>query len=323
MLEGIKVTNLVENPSFEVDGNGILYDAGLGGVLSTADKVVGNQSVLVASTAGGANKSVFILKADGSTNFSVTAGLLYTVSVWLKRGPGGAGNVTLRLGIEWYDSTPTLISREYGLEILENSTFSLVAGVDWARKSYTADAPVGATQARLFIEDTGSVWTTGKDIYMDGWMFNEGGLQDYVDGTMPGCAWDGTAQASTSRRALKRVYETPPNGLQDLPCFILYPAGQRPERRPSGWRVDHYALTVRLAAHDTDWDRAAAIMEAYRELVVSAFDSDVQADGHATLVNGPEVSQGVQFPYGDKMYLGMDFVFDIRIDSDKVGGFLS
>lgn len=82
-----------------------------------------------------------------------------------------------------------------------------------------------------------------------------------------------------------------------------------------GWRVDHFPVTVRLVAHDADWDQAANTMETIRPLVITAFDSHIRAGGWATILNGPEASAGLQFQHGDRTFLGMDFVFDISDDS--------
>ena len=114
---------------------------------------------------------------------------------------------------------------------------------------------------------------------------------------------------------IKRVYPNPPNTLQDLPCFIIYPAGVEPDDRPN-WPVDLYSVLMRLAAHDSDWDQAAAVIEAKRQLVVTTFRSNKQLGGFATVISGPRADPAVQFPYGDRAYLGMDFTLTIRIDDD-------
>lgn len=112
---------------------------------------------------------------------------------------------------------------------------------------------------------------------------------------------------------IKRVYDNPPNSLQDWPSFIFYPAGQRPERRMGGWRVDHYLILARLVAHDADWDHAANTMETIRPLVIEAFEGTItHAGGESILLNGPEAGAGIEFQRGDRMFLGMDFTFDVK-----------
>lgn len=314
VLSGIKVTNLVENPSFEIDPIGINADAGLSTAVSSLQWVIGSQSLLVTSSTGGANKTIWPIKYDGSGDLPASPFKTYTNAVWVKRGAGSTGNINIRVGLEWLDSGSALISREYGDGVTPNAITALVQGADWARKSYTAQAPANTAFVRAFVEDAGSLWLSGKDIHFDGWMLNEGGLVDYIDGTMPGCAWTGTAHASASQRALKRVYENLPGAIQDVPCFLIWPAGKKPDRRMGGWRVNNYEIRATLVAGDQDWDRAAAIIDAYSDTVISAFDSDVMLESHASLLNGPEVEPAGFFLYGAKTYLGADFVFRVRTD---------
>lgn len=114
---------------------------------------------------------------------------------------------------------------------------------------------------------------------------------------------------------IKRVYGSPPNTLQDLPCFVIYPAGIEPDERPN-WPVDRYTVLMRLVAHDTDWSQAAAIIERYQRNVITTFRGNKQLGGYATVIRGPIASAALQFEYGLKPYLGMDFTLTVRIDDD-------
>lgn len=311
ILEGILIRNLIENPSFETNTAGLASDAGLTLAVDTTQKVVGSQSLKVTSTNGAANKTVAVTTIAG-LGIPVTTGAIYTISVWIRPDAANSGALTMRIGMDWLDGSDVTITREYGDGITANATFSVAAADDWLRISYTFVAPTGAEKVLPFIEDNASTWTSGRILYLDGLMFNEGGLEDYVDGTMPGCAWEGTAHASTSKRAVKRVYENPPNTLQDVPCFIIWPGGQENDDRMGGWRVDWHEVRVTLAAGDQEWDRAAAILEAFRPIVVNAFRAD-PLDGYVTVMTGPRVEPGGLFDYGRKPYLGQDFTIRFRI----------
>jgi hypothetical protein len=137
---------------------------------------------------------------------------------------------------------------------------------------------------------------------------------------MPGCSWDGAPHASSSKRQIKRVYDNTPSQIQDVPCFVFFPGGIDPEER-SGWTADWHEIRATLVAGDQDWDRAGAILEAYKPLVMAAWKANIQLGGRVTYVKKPKVDPGGFFAYGNKPYLGQDYVFRMRIDDD--GPFVS
>lgn len=311
VLEGIFVRNLVEDPSC-VNAACILLDGNLGGAIDATQKVVGTGSLLVTSTLGVANKTVGILRSDSVSRIDAVAGLLYTHSVFLKRGAGGAGDITGRIGVEWYNASAGLISREYGDGITVNATIALVDGADWRRESYTTVAPSLTAFAVPFFEDNASTWTSGKDVYFDAWMFNQGGLEDYIDGSMPGCVWEGAADASTSKRAVKRVYENPPGSVQDFPSFIMYAPSLKNTLGP-GLRVRNYRPKLRLVVSDQDLASASAAADSFREILVTAFDSSIGLSGAATQCWVEDVDEIAAFEIGGKWFIGFDSYLNLEI----------
>jgi len=75
---------------------------------------------------------------------------------------------------------------------------------------------------------------------------------------------------------IERVYTYRSGKEADYPCVILSnPPGKRTLRGPSGYRQKLYDVELELAVKDADLDRAAAILDAYEEAIIDAFDAAV------------------------------------------------
>jgi len=121
---------------------------------------------------------------------------------------------------------------------------------------------------------------------------------------------------------IKRVYEKPPATIEDTPCFVLFGAIKKPERRPGGWRIVHYRLRVQLFVQDADADRAAAMAESFGDALINTVDGQLQLAGQARLVH-EEVGEvvGLEYPRGSgRHYVGFDAFFDIPIQADVTYG---
>lgn len=119
---------------------------------------------------------------------------------------------------------------------------------------------------------------------------------------------------------VKRVYENPPNTIQDPPCFVIYPPAVEIDRRPGGWRKKDYTVRLRCVASDQDWASAAGALDTLREATIDAFDLDTRLDQNATIITGPRCEEAVQIQFGDRPFLGFDALLTVRLDDDTVYG---
>lgn len=113
--------------------------------------------------------------------------------------------------------------------------------------------------------------------------------------------------------SIVRVYEMPPSTVEDMPCFIIYPPALKVERGSSGLRIKTYTVRLRCLVSDEGVERAAALVDAFREAIIDAFDSDLTLAGTATQIVGPEVVEASGFSYGGRDYVGMDCLLTVQI----------
>jgi len=121
---------------------------------------------------------------------------------------------------------------------------------------------------------------------------------------------------SPVEQTIKRVYETPPGTVQDLPCFIIYPPALTVERG-SSLRIKHYTVRLRLLVSDADLDRAADLVDAYREAVIDVFDGDVTLNGTCTQIVGPAVEEAASSSYGGRDFTSIDCLLTVEIKEAK------
>lgn len=122
--------------------------------------------------------------------------------------------------------------------------------------------------------------------------------------------------SSPDEQAIKRVYETPPGTVQDVPCFIIYPPALSVERS-SSLRVKKYTVRLRLLVSDADLDRAADLVDAYREAVIDVFDGDLTLNRTCTQIVGPAVEEAASFGYGGRDYTGLDCLLTVEMKEAK------
>ena len=111
--------------------------------------------------------------------------------------------------------------------------------------------------------------------------------------------------------SILRVYEMPPETVEDVPCFILFPPALKVERGSSGRRVKTYTLEMLCLVSDEAISDAAAIVDAFREAVVDAFDSDLTLNTTATLIEGPSVERGLAWKYAGRDFIGINCVLTV------------
>jgi hypothetical protein len=183
-------TNLVPNPSFEVNTTGWNPNG------STNSRVSGTWStgsfvyqIVHTGTGLGGTFSDF-------ASFNVTAGLQYTASFYAKSISGTLRG--LQIAIVWYNSGGAQISASTANQVLTTSS---------QRWSVTATAPVGAVTGLVYAYTyiTGSIGDTWQ---MDSVLVEQTStLLPYFDGTyadtytgytLTSQGWSGSADASTS-----------------------------------------------------------------------------------------------------------------------------
>jgi hypothetical protein len=183
-------TNLVTNPSFEVDTTGWgTYGVSLARVTSDSRfSSACSSATYTGAVAGGP----FI-----NPRVAVTAGTAYTFSVYVK---DVSTSKTFRANVEWYNalSGGSVTGVTYG-------TATSVTTTGWTRLSVTGTAPVGTTHAVPTLYAT-STPPASSVVLLDAALLETGStLQSYFDGSVSDNSirvvsrgWTGTANASTS-----------------------------------------------------------------------------------------------------------------------------
>jgi len=113
--------------------------------------------------------------------------------------------------------------------------------------------------------------------------------------------------------AIKRVYVNPPATVEDAPCFILLPPALKVERGAGGFRIKTYTLRMRCLVSDEAVDRAADLIDAFREAVVDAFDGDVTLNHTASMIVGPNIEEPRGWDYAGRAFVGMDCLLSVHI----------
>lgn len=200
--------NLALNPSLEVDlTNTVTLGANVTRARATTDAKYGTACVEHTHTGAASQAGSLWLMPNQ------TAGTTVRISVWVKvvSGAPASGYLALRQGT----GTPIQIAL---------SPSQIPSAGSWARLDASYTLATGESADRFGIAlngSTGTVWRA------DGAMCEPGAtLHPYVDGSQPGCVWDGTANASTSRRVTTtvspetirkvRIVRSDPDGVQRL-----------------------------------------------------------------------------------------------------------
>jgi Phage tail protein/Carbohydrate binding domain len=183
-------TNLLPNPSFEVDTTGWELSGASTVARDLTTARVGGASLKV--TAANASGSGVRAYTAASSGFDVTPGRSYTFSSYARLGAGGSKSLTV--SISWYDTAGALISTSSQATTLNTTNWS-------QRLAVTGVAPTSAASARNFTIETNSA-SGIFDFYLDAAQFEEkANATRYCDGSQgPGQYWTGDRQASASVR---------------------------------------------------------------------------------------------------------------------------
>lgn len=183
------LTNLCQNPSFEVDTT---YwspsGAGVTATRSTAQSFYGAASLLW-HTNGGANDAAQYY--DGLNIFS--PGQIVTYTAWVKP----TSTITLDLQMNENSSAPAFLRTT-------NGTATVCTGGVFTRLSMTVTLGASTANIGFYVTTTGV--HAAQDIYVDGVQIElASSATDYIDGSFlePPGRWAGTANASASYRGGK------------------------------------------------------------------------------------------------------------------------
>lgn len=180
-------TNLVPNPSFEVDASG-WSTTNSAIAVSSAWSAAGSKSAALTCTTAG---SVELYQLWGTNApLPVTAGRTYTLSY---RYFTNATRQTF-CALSWYDAGGTELAGVNG------GTVTPTAG-QATTLSFTGTAPAGAVKARVFIRVVAAA--VNEVFYFDSILVEEAASPGaYFDGSSAGCRWTGTAHASASQTVI-------------------------------------------------------------------------------------------------------------------------
>lgn len=181
-------TNLITNPSLETNTTG-WSGTNVTTSRSTSYAKYGSNSFKGVVTTTGTNRYLDYF----NTAVPVNAGQTYTYSCWVYLPTTNTADISLTLQVHPWRAAGFLAGINLDTETVTRGT--------WTRFSGTFTAPATATSALFRILNTAS-WVAGQEIYIDGALLEQSStLGDYFDGssTVPiGCAWTGTANASSS-----------------------------------------------------------------------------------------------------------------------------
>lgn len=197
------VSNLITNPSFEVNTAGWTPGANAGAITRTTGATPPGPSTWTAfwsSTAAAPSYADFA----ASTGLAVRAGRSYVFTTYMLGSAARPGRVMIRF------------KNPAGVALTDQYSAPVVLGtVTWTRLVVIATAPPGATQASLHVEYGANA--VGQNGFIDDAMFYEGdALIPNFNGSTPASstytyAWSGPVHASVSTRT--PVSEAEPDAL--------------------------------------------------------------------------------------------------------------
>lgn len=112
--------------------------------------------------------------------------------------------------------------------------------------------------------------------------------------------------------SLRRVYEYPPEVLQELPCAVLEVSGRQRLRSPSR-RETVYTVRWWIVARDERTAPAGAVLDAFAEAALAAFDGAVALGGTVTRVEGPVVEPGSALIWGAQTYPAQRYELRVHV----------
>lgn len=187
--------NLATNPSFETNTTG--WSAGNA---TLSRQIGGGMFGLYRARLASMISTAAYMETTSAQVISVVAGNTYTASIYAR------GTVTrpvrVLMSLEFYDASNLPVGT-----VVFNDYAPLTA--DYSRYSVTALAPAGAVTVRseiVFAVTSGVNFGAGDLIDVDAFQVEIGGAPTpYFDGSRPGAAWNGAANASSSTYTPREV----------------------------------------------------------------------------------------------------------------------
>ena len=203
-------TNLITNPSFEVDATG--WNSLHGSVFLTyTQHVFGTASGNLQSNGGGVDGLYFY---TSETGLQPTPNQTYTFSIYVAQDAANPISKDFRASIEWYNNG-SFISAVSGA----TATPSVVTS-GWTRFSVSGVAPAGATRATPTIYSL-SATAAGDSFFFDGALFEQSTtVNDYFDGS--------TAGFTQANLATNPSFETASGTVNVRTNIILNPSFEGP-----------------------------------------------------------------------------------------------
>lgn len=175
-------TNVITNPSFEVDTTGWTVASGTL-TRDTAERFIGVASGRHSIPAGATNEWIF-------TDVAAGPGEVWTCSAWVK----GTAGKTQAMALQFFDAANALITTVVG------AAFTLSTG--WQRIVRTATTPAGTAKIRVSLRKPSTADQGAFDVWWDAvQMERKSYATTYADGSLgPGYEWTGAPHASASTR---------------------------------------------------------------------------------------------------------------------------
>jgi len=107
---------------------------------------------------------------------------------------------------------------------------------------------------------------------------------------------------------IRKVYENAPGTIGDIPCCILYgSAGSREWTLGGADVIEEHTERVRLLLRDADLDRAAHLVRAFREAILTALATESGLNGTA-VISRLAWEEPSGYEYGREVFTGMDLL---------------
>ncbi len=120
-------------------------------------------------------------------------------------------------------------------------------------------------------------------------------------------------------QTIKRVYSDPPGTIADLPCLIIFPPAVIIERN-YGHRDKSYIVRCQLFVTDADLDRAAALVDAYREAMIDVMDDNTELNGTSESAMLDRIEEAKALEYGGRNCTGFSAFITVRLHDNKTFG---
>lgn len=299
-LSATRRTNLVTNPSFEVDLRGWGSNAGATVARSTADAYSGTASALVTQAA--TSFSGIIL----TDKIPVVVGKSYVASVYVK---GITASQNLTFNLHQLNSSDAIVRQD------NTGTFIQSSADGWVRRTFNFTAAADVVTVRPMVVHP-STATAGHQFYVDAFLIEEASanaLGTYFDGSTDAEAqWTGTAHYSTSR------LRGPSAELRNTNKYS-----------PSTKTRTNLCINPSLETNTTNWSvgTSGTIVQSTAASYVGSSSGLLTANGTRTLYGGVSIPTPVAgYPYTVSFYVravSTTANWRAAIDWNRASGFIS